>query len=190
VKKRWIVGGVLVVLLGVSATGIAVNSQWLGGRWDASHAATDLASLLQKLDGVTKATASYDPLGLPNPTVVADVVFAADASPADWSAATALVRSAASAKALVGTTSTADFHQAGSKSHVTVEPMLFTPAAVEAEIGAWRQLRQAVGDRVSLHLGYSTQTNMRQGRSFASTPSRVQRTRGQWRRAGPTGCPR
>jgi hypothetical protein len=157
------VGGVLAVLLGVSATGIAVNAAWLGGRWDASHAATDLAARLQKLDGVTAATAKYDPLGLPNPTMVAEVAFAVDAPPADWSAATALVRAAASTPTLAGTTSTADFHQAGSKTRVTVEPLLFTPAAVEAEIAAWRELRHDVGDRVSLHLGYSTATNMPSG---------------------------
>jgi hypothetical protein len=163
VKKRWIVGGVFAVLLGVSATGIAVNAAWLGGRWDSSHAATDLAAKLQKLDGVTTATAKYDPFGLPNPTVVADVEFAADASPADWSAATALVRSAASTQALSGSTSTANFRQAGSKTHVTVEPMLFTPAVVEEEIAAWRQLRQSVGDRVSLHLGYPSDLGMPSG---------------------------
>ncbi|MEO6114801.1 MAG: hypothetical protein ABIP33_00290 [Pseudolysinimonas sp.] len=155
-KKRWIVGGVLVVLLGISATGIAVNSAWLSGRWDASHAATDLAAQLHKLDGVTTATTTYDPLGLPNPTVVSDVVFASDASPAQWGAATALVRSAASTRALAGTTSTAVFSQAKSTTSVTVEPTYFTAAAVTAEIAAWHELRQAVGDRVSLRLGHES----------------------------------
>lgn len=153
-KKRWIVGGVLAVLLGVSATGIAVNAQWLSGRWDASHAAAGLASHLQKLVGVTSATASYDPVGLPNPTVATDVVFATDALPAQWGAATALVRSAAASRALKGTTATAVFSEVKSTTSVTVEPMLFTARAVTAEIAAWRELRQAVGDRVSLHLGH------------------------------------
>jgi hypothetical protein len=156
VKKRWIVGGVLVVLLGVSSTGVAVNSQWLGGRWDTSRAATDLAAKLQKLDGVTSATASYDPLGLPNPTLASDVVFDSDASPAQWGAATELVRSTASSRALAGTTSTAVFSQAKSATSVTVEPMYFTAAAVTAEIAAWRELRQSVGDRVSLRLGHES----------------------------------
>lgn len=147
-------GGVLAVLLGISATGLAVNAGWLHGRWDASHAATALAAKLQKLDGVTSATATYNPLGLPEPTMVAHVSFSVEASPTAWSAATALVRSAASTRALAATTSTADFRQTGSKTHVTVEPMLFTPAEVKAEIAAWRELRRAVGDRVSLHLGY------------------------------------
>lgn len=162
-KKRWIVGGVLVVLLGVSATGIAVNSQWLEGRWEASHAAADLASHLQKLDGVTKATVTYDPLGLPDPTVVADAAFAADASPAGWSAATVLVGSAASSTALAETTTTAVLREAGSKASASVEPLLFTGAAVADEIAAWRELRHSVGDRVSLHLGYSTETDMPSG---------------------------
>jgi len=163
VKKRWIVGGVLAVLLGISATGVVVNAQWLAGRWDASHAATDLAARLQKLGGVTKATATYDPLGLPDPTLVADVAFGADASPADWSAATALVRSAASSRTLAETTTTAVLHEASSKASVSVEPLLFTGTAVADEIVAWRDLRQAVGDRVSLHLGYSTDTDMPSG---------------------------
>lgn len=156
-------GGVLAVLLGVSATGIAVNAGWLGGRWDASHAATDLAAKLQKIDGVTSATAKYDPLGLPNPTMIADVVFARAASPAAWSAATAAVRSAASTHALAGTTSTAVLHEARSKASVTVEPLVVTPASVEAEIAAWRELRHAVGDRVSLHLGYPADLGMPSG---------------------------
>jgi len=163
VKKRWIVGGVLAVLLGVSATGVAVNAHWLSGRWDASHAAADLASRLQQLDGVTKATASYDPLGLPDPTVVADVHFAADASPEDWSAATDLVGAAASSPALAQTTTTAALHEAGSKASISVEPLLFTGAAVADEIAAWRELSHAVGGRVSLHLGYSTGTDMPSG---------------------------
>jgi hypothetical protein len=156
VKKRWIVGGVLVVLLGISATGVAVNSQWLGGRWDASHAAADLASHLQKLDGVTSATASYDPLGLPDPTMKTDVVFAADASPAQWGAATALVRSAAASRALTGTSSTAVFSEAKSKTSATIEPMFFSARTVTAEIAAWRDLRRVVGDRVSLRLGHAS----------------------------------
>lgn len=155
-KKRWIVGGVLAVLLGVAATGVAVNAQWLGGRWDASHAAADLAAQLQKLDGVTSATTTYNPLGLPDPTVAADVVLAADTSPAEWGAATDLVRSAASSRALAGTTTTAAFRQEKSETSVTVEPMYFTGAAVTAEIAAWRELRQAVGDRVSLRLGHES----------------------------------
>lgn len=162
-KKRWIVGGVLAVLRGVSATGVAVNAHWLGGRWDASHAATDLATRLQKLGGVTKATATYDPLGLPDPTLVADVAFGADASPADWSAATALVRSAASSRTLAETTTTAVLHEASSKASVSVEPLLFTGTTVADEIVAWRDLRHSVGDRVSLHLGYSTDTDMPSG---------------------------
>lgn len=162
-KKRWIGAGVLVALLGVSATGVAVNAQWLSGRWDASHAAADLASHLQKLGGVTKATAEYDPLGLPNPTVVADADFAEDASPADWSAATALVGSAASSRALAQTTTTAVLRQTGSKASIRVEPLLFTGAAVADEIAAWRELRHAVGDRVSVHLGYSSETDMPSG---------------------------
>jgi len=133
-----------------------VNSQWLGGRWDASHAASELASHLQKLDGVTKATATYDPLGLPDPTLVADVVFAADAPPAQWGAATALLRSAAASRALTGTTSTAVFSRAKSTTSVTVEPMFFSARAVTEEIAAWRQLQQAVGDRVSLRLGHES----------------------------------
>jgi len=156
VKKRWIVGGVLAVLLGVSATGVAVNAHWLGGRWDASHAATDLAARLQKLEGVTEATVAYDPLGLPDPTVVADVTFATDAQPSRWGAATALVRSAASSRALIGTTTTAVFSQAGAATSVMVEPTFFAPDTVTAEIAAWRQLRQAVGDRVSLRLGHAS----------------------------------
>ena len=92
-RVSWPLAAGLAVLLGVSATGVAVNAHWLGGRWDASRAAADLAAQLQKLDGVTNATARYDPLGLPDPTVVADVHFAADASPEDWSAATDLVGS-------------------------------------------------------------------------------------------------
>ncbi len=157
-KKRWIVGGVLAVLLGISATGIALNSNWLGGRWDASHAAADLESRLQKLDGVTAATAAYDPLGLPDPTVKVDVSFATDASLAQWAAASALVRTAASSAALAGTTSTVAFHEVKAKTSVTVEPLLFSPAAIASEIAAWRELRLAVGDRVSLHLGYATGT--------------------------------
>jgi len=156
VKKRWIVGGVLAVLLAVSATGVAANAHWLGGRWDASHAAADLAAQLQKLHGVTEATASYDPLGLPDPTVRADVDFAADASPGEWGAATALVRSAAASRALTGTTTTAAFSEAHSKTSVTVEPMFFSARTVTAEIAAWRELRQAVGDRVSLRLGHAS----------------------------------
>ena len=162
-KKRWIVGGVLVVLLGVSATGVALNSQWLGGRWDASRAAADLASHLQKLDGVTKATATYDPLGLPDPTVVADVVFAAHASPAQWGAATALVRSAAESRALTGMTSTAVFSEATSTTSVIVEPMFFNSHTVTEEIAAWRQLQQAVGNRVSLRLGHESGWTQPQG---------------------------
>jgi len=163
VKKRWIVGGVLAVLLGVSATGVAVNAHWLGGRWDASRAAADLAAQLQKLDGVTNATARYDPLGLPDPTVVADVHFAADASPDDWSAATDLIGSAASSRALAQTTTTAALHEQGSKTSLRVEPLLFTGSAVADEIAAWRELEHAVGDRVSLHLGYSSETDMPSG---------------------------
>jgi len=157
------VGGVLAVLLGVSATGVALNAHWLGGRWDASRAAAELAAQLQKLDGVTNATARYDPLGLPDPTVVADVHFAADASPDDWSAATDLIGSAASSRALAQTTTTAALHEQGSKASLRVEPLLFTGATVADEIAAWREIEHAVGDRVSLHLGYSSETDMPSG---------------------------
>jgi len=140
-----------------------VNAQWLGGRRDASQAAADLASHLQKLEGVTKATASYNPLGLPNPTLVADVDFAEDASPADWSAATALVRSGASTPQLTGTITMAVLHESGSGASVTVEPLVVGPAVVEEEIADWRELRDAVGDRVSLHLGYPADWEMPSG---------------------------
>jgi len=147
------------VLLGVSAAGVAVNAQWLGGRWDASHAAADLASRLQKLDAVTTATAAYDPLGLPDPTVKVDVGFANGASPTQWAAAATLARSAASSRVLAQTSSTVVFHQAGARSSVTVDPTLFTPATLASEIAAWRELRLAVGDRVSLHLGRATEAS-------------------------------
>ena len=81
-RKRWIVGGIAAVLLGISGTGLALNSGWLGGRWDASHAATGLATELQKLSSVQSAEADYSPLGLPNPTMKVAVTFNANATPA------------------------------------------------------------------------------------------------------------
>lgn len=51
------------------------------------------------------------------------------------------------------TTTSAAFHQSGSRASVEVEPLLFRPAAVTSEISAWRALRSTFGDRISLHLG-------------------------------------
>ncbi|MES1170025.1 MAG: hypothetical protein ABUL47_04985, partial [Leifsonia sp.] len=104
----------------------------------------------------TTATTNYDPLGLPSPTIQVDVTLAADAPPAQWGAATALVRSAAGSRELAGTTSKVVFRQAGSATSVTVEPMFFTADTVTAEIAAWHRLTQVVGERVSLHLGHES----------------------------------
>jgi len=159
VRKRWIVGGIAAVLLGISGTGLALNSGWLGGRWDASHAATGLATELQKLSSVQSAEADYSPLGLPNPTMKVAVTFNANATPAQWGTASAIVRSAASTKALAATTTTATFREVGETTTANVEPLPFSPALVSFEIAAWRALRASVGDRVSLHLGYPTGTS-------------------------------
>ncbi|MEO6116884.1 MAG: hypothetical protein ABIP33_10915 [Pseudolysinimonas sp.] len=162
-KKRWIVGGVLVGLLGISGTGIAVNSQWLGGRWDASHATTDLANTLQKLDGVAVAEATYSPLALPDATVAVSVTFTSNSAPEAWQRADELIRSAASQRALRSTTTTATFAQAGDKGSATVNPLVFTPAQVRKEVAAWRALQATVGNQVSLYLdhdarGYSVKS--------------------------------
>lgn len=146
-------GIVLVALLGVSGTSLAVHAPFLEGRWDASRAATDLATRLQGIDGVRSADAVYDPVGLPEPTLTVDVAFSGSSPAGSWGRASAVVRSAAAGQDLTGTTTTAAFRQSGSGSRVEVEPLLFSSGVVTREITGWRALRTAFGDRISLHLG-------------------------------------
>jgi hypothetical protein len=157
-KRRRVILGVGAGLLAISAIGLTLNSAWLGGRWQSSQAANALAAKLEALDGVASATAQYQPLGLPNPTVDVSVSFGKNALPQQWGAANALVRKDASSATLRGTTTTAEFGESGAKTHATVQPMLFDPGVVTSEIAAWQSLRAVVGDRVSLNLGASTQS--------------------------------
>jgi hypothetical protein len=153
-KKRWVFGGVVVVLLAVSSTGLAVNRTWLEGRWAVSRASTDLASKLQAIDGVKRATAVYDPVGLPIPTVSVNVAFTRSSPSTSWRRASGMIRSAAAE--LDETTTTATFHQTGSRASADVEPLAFSPKLVSSEIAGWRALGRSFGDRISLHLGHAS----------------------------------
>jgi hypothetical protein len=156
-KRWWVVGGTVLALLGVSAAGLGAHADWLRGRWDAAHAAADLASRLSGIDGVRSATAAYDPIGLPDAGLEVRVQFAEHARSASWGRSSALIRSAASSAALRTVITTASFTERGSASSVRVEPLLFSEAQIDAEIAAWHSLQHDVGDAVSLRLGRDSQ---------------------------------
>ncbi|HWH26841.1 MAG TPA: hypothetical protein VNT53_09375 [Pseudolysinimonas sp.] len=155
-RKRWIVCGIVGVLLAGSVTGIAIHSEWLQSRWNAAQAATTLSDKLENLDGVTRVEVDYDPFGLPEHTVDVSLTFSPKSTPADWSKATKLVHSASSAPGAIPTIITAEFREKHSRASATVEPLLIEPDVVASEITAWRSLLGIVGDRVSLRLGTET----------------------------------
>ncbi|MEO8527693.1 MAG: hypothetical protein ABI435_01300 [Pseudolysinimonas sp.] len=155
-KKRWIVGGVAVALLGVSVVSLVVHSEFLLGRWASAQAASDLRAHLIDLVGVASADVEYQPLALPDSALLVTLTFDAEAESSQWGAASALVHATAGEPAFATAMIKADFREADAQSTALVDPMLFDPQTITSEIDAWRALRDAVGDKISLHLGKAT----------------------------------
>jgi hypothetical protein len=167
-RRRLIVAGVVVGLLAIAGTSLAVNRTFLQGRWDAARASSDLAHALLDVDGVRSASAEYSPLGVPDPATVVHVTFSPTATPSAWGRADRLIRRAARSTDLSGTTTSARFTSAGGET-ATVEPLVYGPGTVTAEVAAWRSLDRAVGGGISLHLGTSDPNTGATGRYYRVT---------------------
>lgn len=154
-KRRYKAGIVLLVLMVLSSASLALHAPWLEGRYGVATSASELATTLKRLPGVDSATATYDPVGLPEATVTVTARFAARATPGQWGAADRAVRAAARSDSLRSSTVTAVFTQKAGRATVRIEPLEFPASTVVAEVEGWQELLAVVGDRVSLDLGRS-----------------------------------